>query len=200
MGKAETLSYFRLVKYRFLSCFLLTIGIAQAQEARWKLLKLDSHLRVQVPIATQEMDVPATMAAAKAPNQRDPQVQAARAFRGEDAAATYVVVVVPFSGVTQLPAEAAARLDYYKNRLVPMLVTKARGELLAQSVSAKKGVDILTIKFRALNGAGIPVVKYMRVFSVGTAIYELFFTAKDGTDQQGAAQREQFFETLLITL
>ncbi|WP_151088305.1 hypothetical protein [Hymenobacter baengnokdamensis] len=162
-------------------------------------MKIDSHLQVRVPMATQEMDVPATMAAAHAPNQRDPQIQAARAFRGEDAAATYVVIIVPFSGVTQMLAEAAARLDYYKNRLIPMLVTKARGELLAQSVSTKRGLDILTIKFRALSGAGVPVVKYMRVLSVGTAIYELFFTPKDGTGQNCVAQREQFFETLLIT-
>lgn len=186
------------MKYIILNWLLLAIG-AQTPLVPWKFLKVDTHLKIQLPIAAQEMDIPSTMAAADAPNQHDPQVQASRAFRGEDPAAVYILVVVPFSGVTHMPTDAAARLDYYKSRLVPMLVARAHGELLTQSVSIKKGVEILTIKFQALSRGGVPVVKYMRVFSVGQMIYELFFIPKDGTGQNCADQRNRYFETLIIT-
>jgi hypothetical protein len=127
------------MKYVIFNWLLLAIGTAHAQAAQWKFIKVDANIRIQVPAATQEMDIPATLAAANAPIQRDPQVRASRAFRGEDAVATYALVVIPFSGITSMPIDAAARLAYYKNRLVPMLVAKAHGELLTQSFSTKKG-------------------------------------------------------------
>jgi hypothetical protein len=77
-----------------------------------------------------------------------------------------------------------------------MLVASAHGELITQSVSTRSGVEMLTIKFQALGRAGISVVKYMRVFSRGQAIYEMFFIPKDGTGQNCASQRNHFFETV----
>jgi hypothetical protein len=183
-----------------LSGFLLLIStIAQAQSENWKPLRVDKHLTVQLPASSKEMDLPGTMAAANAPNQHDPQVQASRAFRGEDKVANYILVVIPFSGETHVPKDAVARASYYKNRLAPMLMAKARGELLTQAVTVKKGVDVLTIKYRVLNSTGLPVVKYMQSFTIGGRIYELFFTPKDGTGQNCALQRIRFLSAIVIT-
>jgi hypothetical protein len=100
------------MKCSVLSWFLVIISTAQAQSAHWESVKVDTHLTVQLPLAAQEIDIPATLSAASVPNQQDAQGQTSRAFRGEDAVATYVMVIVPFSGVTYMPADAAGRMHY----------------------------------------------------------------------------------------
>lgn len=188
---------------RFLLLYLLLLlslsAEAQLGLGRWILVRVHHQLSINFPKAAQEMDIPATLAAADAPNQHDPQAQASRAFRSEDAAAVYVVIIVPFSGKYQVPSNLASREAYYKNRLAPMLVARAHGELLAHSGSKKNGVDILTIKFRVLGAGGRPVVKYMQTFTVGRSIYELFFAPKDGIGETCVAERHRFFDTVVIT-
>ncbi len=80
-----------------------------------------------------------------------------------------------------------------------MLVARAHGELLAHSSSEKNGVDILTIKFRALGTGGRPVIKYMQIFTIGRSIYELFFAPKDGIGETCVAERHRFLDTVVIT-
>ncbi len=179
--------------------FLLSMAV-EAQSGHWVLVRVDQQVSINFPKGAQEMDIPATLAAADAPNQHEPQAQASRAFRSEDAAATYVVIIVPFSGKSQVPSNLVSREAYYKNRLAPMLVARAHGELLASSSSEKNGVDILTIKFRVLGIGGGPVVKYMQTFTIGRSIYELFFAPKDGIGEACVAERHRFFDTVAITL
>lgn len=185
--------------YLFLALFFLFNLSAEAQSGHWTLVRIDKQLSINFPKAAQELDIPAILATADAPNQHDPQAQASRAFRSEDITAVYAVVVVPYSGKSQVPNDLASREAYYKYRLAPMLVARAHGELLSYNGSVKDGVHILTIKFRALGVGGKPVIKYMQTFTVDCSIYELFFSPKDGLGETCVAERHRFFDTAVIT-
>lgn len=188
------------LKYSLLSCFVLVTSVVQAQQEVWQLVRINSHVAIQLPTSTQELDVPATMKAADAPNRDDPRTQTSRAFRGEDKAAIYIVTVVPFSGDAPLSTDSIARVNYYKSRLIPMLMTRAHGSALAQASTMKNGIPILTVKYQVLNSSGIPVVKYMQTFTVKQLIYELFFVPKDGVGQSCIVQRNRFFNPLIAPL
>jgi hypothetical protein len=176
--------------------WLLMRVCAFAQTATWQGYTIDSQLTVRFSVEPQELDVPQTMAANNAPSKQESQVLASRAFRAEDAVATYVLVSIPLAGNSYFASPPAERESYLKKRSIPLMVMQMRGELLAQKVNIQPGLDSFTIKLRVLGANGSPVVKYVRVLTEKQRIYQLYFMPKDGSGVEGASQRAMFLDSL----
>ena len=180
----------------FLWCLVLS-ALATAQVPAWKGYAIDQRLTVRFPVAPQELNVPQTMAAHDSPRKNEPQVLASRAFRAEDAIATYILVSIPLTDTSYFNQPAPARETYTKSRGIGFMMAQLHGELLEQTVSTQPGLDSFTVKFRVLTSDGSPGVKYVRVLTVQQRIYQLFFIPKDKSGKAGATQRAQFFSTAI---
>jgi hypothetical protein len=137
------------------------------------------------------------MATNDSPNKSEPQVLASRAFRAEDAVATYILVSIPLTDTSYFNEHTSVREAHTKNRSIPLMMVQTRGELLEQTVSIQPGLDSFTVKFRVLTSDGSPSVKYVRVLTVKQRIYQIYFIPKDKSGKVGAAQRVQFFNTVI---
>ena len=189
-----------VLKFSFLLlAYLLLSGVGTAQTTRWTPFRVDKLITVSFPTPPQEMDIPRSMAATDFPNRNDPQVLSARGFVAEDAVATYGLVCVPLKEAPALPPTFAARAAYYRARTIPLLVSHARGQLLEQEISPAAGFDLITIKYRTLGPTGSPVVKYLRMSTVVSTIYQLHFVPKDQTGAASTAQRTRFFNSFRVS-
>lgn len=186
-------------KYYAILLGFLSISIcAVAQISTWKDYAIDQHLTVRFPVKPQELDVPQTMAANNSPNKIEPQALASKAFRAEDAVATYILVSIPLADNNRFTTSPTERETYLKNRGIPLMIAQMHGELLMQKISVRPGLDSFTIKLRVLSSDGSPRVKYVRVLTIERRIYQLYFIPKDNLSEDGAAQRATFFDALTI--
>jgi hypothetical protein len=179
-------------------CALAMASPVGAQQARWPVFAVDKQLTLRFPAQPQEMDVPSTMAAFDAPTRNTPRVQQARAFRFEDALATYVLVCVPVFEAPKLSPSFSVRSSYYKSRVIPLLISQAHGQLLAQHIGQQQGTDVVTLQYRALDATGSPTVKYLRMLTIGQTVYQLYFVPKDKTGANCKVQRSRFFDSIRI--
>ncbi|QNE41988.1 hypothetical protein F1C16_20395 (plasmid) [Hymenobacter sp. NBH84] len=176
-------------------CFFLS-GSAPGQRPTWQVYPIDQQLAVYLPAPPRELDVPKTMAVLKPKQQLDPKMKASQGFVAEDKVALYTVIKVPLDKPAELPSTYAERVAYYKARTIPILT--AQRELLAQEISSKDGVDLVTVKTRGFDPTGSVQVKYVRMLTIGKAVYQLHFTPLDKRGDQCAAQRQKFFDIVLL--
>ena len=113
--------------YLVLLWYLLLSAPAIAQTPAWKGYAIDQLLTVRFPVAPQELDVPQTMAANDSPNKSERQVQASRAFRAEDAVATYILVSIPFTDTSYFSEPVSVREAHTKSRSIPLMMMQTRG-------------------------------------------------------------------------
>ena len=193
-------STFELKSVRLFLCaiLLLITNLSEAQKGLWKPVAVDQHVTVSFPSKPDEMDVPATMAAQGAASAKSPRTHASRAFRHEDACGVYALVCVPLFEEPQLPPTQPARENYYKSHTIPLFISHARGQLLDQKISTIAGVDVITLRYRALGPTGSPTVKFFRQIVVGRMIYQFYFAPTDKTGNRCEAQRLRFFDSIQI--
>jgi len=69
---------------------------------------------------------------------------------------------------------------------------------IAQEISTKDGIDLVAVKTRGFDSTGSVQVKYVRMFTIGKAVYQLHFTPVDKRGDKCAAQRQKFFDIVLL--
>ncbi|MVN75175.1 hypothetical protein GO988_02440 [Hymenobacter sp. HMF4947] len=181
-----------------LLCCLLLHWPATAQQRVWQAYPIDQQLTVRFPAPPQQLDVSATMAANNSPSRDSLRVQTSQAFRVEDATANYILVSIPLLTAQPHIGTTSEREAYYKSRGIPLMVAQLHGELLEQTVSTTPELDSFTVKLRTLTVDGSSGVKYVRVLTTNTRIYQLYFIPKDKTGEIGTAQRTQFFDASIL--
>ncbi|RTQ47550.1 hypothetical protein EJV47_19230 [Hymenobacter gummosus] len=176
----------------FVIGLLLTSLAAPAQDGGVT-FRVDEQLNLWLPEQPQELNVAQTLKDRNSASKNEPMAQVTRAFRLEDGVATYIIIRIPLAEPPPLPASFAERKAYYTDRTIPLLMTQAKGEVLTQSVEQLAGADVITLKFQALNAAGQPSVKYLRTFTLGRIVYQLYFVPRDGRGDDSQQLRNWFF-------
>ncbi|TGE05528.1 hypothetical protein [Hymenobacter fodinae] len=187
---------------KYIGVFILTLlwcnCVRHKTETSWIPVKIDDQLTVALPAKPQEVDVPGTMAVVNPERRQDAMVKNSQAYTLQDTAAIYVVVRIPLAEEPVVLPTFEERKNYYIDRAIPIMLGGDYPNLLEQSITQQDDIDLITVKYKAASAEGLPVIKYIRCFTVGKVVYQLHFLPLRQSGDFKEAERMEFFNSIQL--
>ncbi|MCR5887997.1 hypothetical protein LRS06_09430 [Hymenobacter sp. J193] len=187
-----------MVKYLMCIIGIWMLSCSTKPPQKGIMFNVDEQLTVWLPARPREMNAQKALNASNSPSKNDPMAHTAQVFRLEDHIAVYIIIRIPLLEAPQLPVAFAEREAHYVSRTIPLMMDQAHGELMSQTINNQNGVDVIILKYKTINAAGVSIIKYSYNVTVRNIVYQLYFIPKDQQGDSNQEEKTRFFNPTIL--